>query len=100
MDAIADVKTLPWNWSASDIHARIVVAAAWVLKAVRGIPDEEVSEPTNGEIAEFITTTALDESSLLMLKGIVENLKVVRRDPDASVFGLLASSDEEPSCRN
>src|SRR5262245_27172238 len=98
MEAIADVKTLPWDWpGASDIHARIVVAAAWVLKAVHRIPDEEVFEPTDGQIAEFVAATALDESSLLMLKGIAEDLKLVRREPDPSVFCLLASSEDTSS---
>jgi len=94
LEAIADVKTLPWEWhGASDIHARIVVAAAWILKAVHGIPDAEVFEPTDDEIAEFVAAIAEDESCLRMLKGIAEDLKWVRRDSNPSVFGLLASSE-------
>ena len=96
LEAIADVETLPWDWhGASDIHGRIVVAAAWILKAVHGVPDAEVFEPTHEEIAEFVAAIALDESCLRLFKGIAEDLMRVRRDSGIpSVFGLLAGRSE------
>jgi hypothetical protein len=44
----------PQNEVQEDIHARILVAAGFIIRQQRGISEEEVWSPTPTEVADFL----------------------------------------------
>jgi hypothetical protein len=72
VEAIKTFRKGPQNGVQEDIHARIVVAAGFIIRQQRGISEEEVWSPTPTEVADFLD--GLDDQQLRKLKQLAESL--------------------------
>jgi hypothetical protein len=72
VEAIKTFREGPQNGVQEDIHARILVAAGFIIRQQRGISEEEVWSATPTEVADFLD--GLDDQQLRKLKQLAESL--------------------------